>query len=285
MLYLPQAQGELNWHVTNFSSARPAPGGGGTTVTPGNNTKGSWVECLSGATVAREVFSLSLYVNNSAVAGQSRDAILDVGIDPTGGSNYTVIIPNLIVSNAGAATFSPRGHNYRFPIRIPAGSSIAVRMSVNNATVGTARVYMRAFGGPRDRREVKFGTHVTAYGITAASSNGTAVTSGTTSEGAWTALGVVARDEWYWQLGVGCSGTGFTTQLYHADLAIGDASNKQIVIDELPILFGSSANDIAKMPTDDGFFKATAGQTIYGRLWCSSTPPAGLSMSAYGLGG
>jgi len=283
MLYVPSGP-EFDWHVSNVSSTRPAANMG-TSVSPGNNTKGSWAECIGGGPMTREGYMLSLYVNTLSAASISRDAIMDVGIDPAGGTNYSVLIPDLLVSNAATATFSPRGVHYRFPIRIPAGSSIACRMSVNNASMGSARVVMKVQGSPRDRRLLKYGTHVTAYGVTAASSNGTAVTPGTTSDGTWTSLGTISRDEWYWQVGFGCSTTPLVTGLYHIDLAIGDGTNKIIVVEDLPALMGSGNNDMAKLPQDDGFYKALAGQTIYCRMQCSGTPVANISAAAYGLGG
>jgi hypothetical protein len=259
----------------------------GATVTPGNNSKGSYAQVASA--IARDALFISVNINTNNAAA-SRDTIIDIGIDPAGGTSYSVLIPDLLGTSAagmgGLATTSGVGIWYHFPLWIRAGSSIGARASVNNATVGTLRVRSIVMGSPKHPRSVRVGTKCTAHGITAASSSGTAVTSGTTSEGAWTSLGAIALPEWWWQLGMGCNDATMSAVNYFADLGIGDATNKFVVIENENIAT-SAAETLMKEGRMLGceFEAPASGNNVYGRLQCSATADASLSMAAYGVSG
>lgn len=283
-LWVPSGANAYNWSFSSVSATRPAAALG-TTVTPAQNAKGSYVEVLSSANLSRDVYGLLINVNSNSASAAARDTIMDVGVDPAGGTSYSVLIANLLVSCAAPYNIGNGGVWYFFPIWVKSGSSVAVRSSVNNATVGTHRCFMVALGSPRDRRQIKVGTYVEAIGITAASSSGTAVTAGTTSEGAWTSLGTTARASWFWQFGFGVNDSTMSALAYHCDLGIGDASNKAIVI-ENALVTTTSSEQLNNMPTTADCVKpAPSGITVYGRAQCSGTADASLSMAGYALGG
>lgn len=73
---------------------------------------------------------------------------------------------------------------------------------------------------------------------------------------------------------------------YFADLGIGDASFKFPVI-ENEMIITSTSEVVARMGTCLAceFDAPASGQTVYGRLQCSGTADAALSMAAYALGG
>jgi hypothetical protein len=284
-LWVPRGAAEFGWSVSNIDAVRPASAMGAT-ITPAQNAKtGAYAEVLSAAILSEDCFGLLINFNNNFVTATNRNTICDIGVDPAGGTAYSILIPDLLASDASTLN-AASGQFYYFPIWIRAGSSVAVRASVAAATVGTLRCYMRVFGRPRDPRMAKVGTYVTAYGVVAASSQGTAVTSGTTSEGAWTSLGTISRRAWWWQLGMGISDASITANgIYHADLSVGDASNKRIVIADQPYTIPASTEQIATPGcTENCGYEVNSGN-VYGRLQCSGTADSGLSMVAYGLGG
>jgi hypothetical protein len=275
----------FGWSFDQVGATRIAAAWGAT-VTPAQNAKsGAWAQLLSAANVSKDVFGIWISFNSNATSTAARDTIVDIGVDPAGGTSYTVLIPDLLASSAAPATTSSGGIHYFFPIWIKAGSTVAARASVNNATVGTLRARARIVGEPRRLDNVRVGTKVKAYGITAASSTGTAITAGTTSEGAWTSLGTIAAGDnpWFWQLGMGVNNGTITAVAYTGDLGIGDASNKAIVI-ENRVWNGSTTEQF----WDDGvcdqsYYQAQDGDIVYGRLQASGTAITGLSLAAYGV--
>ena len=115
----------------------------GTSVTPGNNTYGSYAALISGASVTDDAHGILININSVSTSTAAKDCIVTIGIDPAGGASYTAFIEHLLCSCAGAyasAQCGAGGVNYYFPVRVPSGSSIAAKASVNNATVGTVRV-------------------------------------------------------------------------------------------------------------------------------------------------
>jgi len=284
MLWTPKGLVGYGWSFSSTGTTRPTAAWG-TSVTPGNNTMGTYAQVLTAANVAKDVFGLGIQFNSNAVSAAARDTLVDIGVDAAGGSSYTVLIPTLSASSAAPAIGAfGSGLKYFFPIYIKAGSTVAVRASVNNATVGTLRCGLRIFGAPRDLRNVTVGTKVIAYGVTTATSTLTAVTPGTTSEGTWTSLGTVATGDtpWYWQYGVGVNQGTITATAYSGDLGIGDGSNKAIVGEDR-VWQGTTTEQWYDNGGSEGYYQAAAGDTIYGRLQCSGTAITGLSMGAWGM--
>lgn len=281
-LFVPHAANSFEWWTSN-NTGRPSAAMG-TSITPGNNTMGSYTQLLAGASVTQDVFGILIQINSNAVAAAARDTLVTIGVDPAGGTSYTDTIQNLLGSCAAPNTFG--GINYYFPLWIRAGSSIAAKASVNNATVGTLRVYTQVLGQPTNPEAIKVGTYVDSFGVTTGSSNGTTVTSGTTSEGSWTTLATsTSRSCWWWQLGMGCNDSTMAALVYAADLGIGDGTTKRVVVNDM-LAFADSSERLSYGPYTFGCeFDAAAGVNVYGRLQCSGTADSGLSLAAYGLGG
>jgi hypothetical protein len=197
----------------------------GTSVTPGaSNVKGSWTQLLTA--LAEDVYRVRLHLNSGGLSGFNRATLVDIGIDLAGGSSYGVLIPDLIGACAGPALVNQAGGGgivYDFPLRVPAGATVGARAAVNNAGASTIRVRIEAYGRPRDARAARAGTVVSAYGITAASSDGTSVTPGTTSEGARTEIGTIGPEEpWAWQVMASVNNNILGGASYTVDLGIGN---------------------------------------------------------------
>jgi hypothetical protein len=257
----------------------------GTSVTPGNNSYGSYASVIAGASVTDDVFGIYIQVCANTTSTAARDTILTIGLDPAGGTSFTDTINHLLVSCAGLyfGAASGPGVSYFFPLFIKAGTSIGAKASVNNATVGTLRCSVRLLCQPSRPELVRVGSFVTTFGDTVASSTGTAVTAGTASEGTYTQLGsALASPLWFWQLGVGANSGTMENNALHADLGLGDASNKRTIITN-DDTFTTSAE--ALIATHVGAYaNGATGDLVYGRLQHAGSG-AYYSMMAYGVGG
>lgn len=269
------------WRVSSISSTRPAAAMG-TSVTPAQNAKGSWSAAILSNT-AEESCLVHIGINAAAANATAKDCIVDIGVDPANGTSYSVVIPDLLASCAGPYSVYSGGLHYWFPLRIPKGSSIAARASVNNATVGTLNVIVRLMGRPRNVLAWRTGSKVVAYGITAASSRGTTVTAGTTSEGTWTLLGSPAECPWFWQVGFGCNDSTMSALQYHMDLGIGSSTSNVRVVFEDILVHSNASEQVGIVSQPGGWMTMKDGENVYGRLQCSGTADSGLSMAAYGV--
>lgn len=285
MLWGPSGGADFLWQASNISSIQPAASIG-TTITPGaSNVKGSYATVLSGATVAFDVCGMLINFNSNSTAATARDTTVDIGVDPAGGTSFTVLAPDLLASCASTLALGP-GVNYYFPIWAKAGSSIGARAAVNNATAGTLRCVITVFGKPRDPKQARVGSKIISVGV-GVSSNGTAVTPGTTSDGTFTQLTAsLAQDCWWWQLGMGVNDSTMTSgNMYSADLAYGSSTTVNAIIIRDQVWVIPDANEsLCNIPSLEGgerFVKNGSG--IYVRSQCSGTSDSAISYAAYGV--
>lgn len=272
---------EFGWRLTTDASRPANPFG--EVFTPGNNTYSAWATLIAGASVPYAVRAIEIVVNNYYASAAARDLIVDIGVDPAGGTSYTALLTGLLATSAVYLSAACVGLRYHFPVFIPAGSSIGVRGSANSASGASCRAYAKLWGQPsRPELLPPFGGFQ-ALGVTPASSSGTAITPGTTSDGAWTSLGTLARDAYWWQMGFGLNNSVQNNLTYFADLAVGDASNKKMLIENA--VMTTSSNEIVgwELPAHC-WGRGRAGETVYARMQCSGTPDSGLSVSAYAIG-
>lgn len=253
----------------------------GTALTPGNNTYGSYVQVL--AATSAETYLMRIVINAFAVSAAARDALVTIGIDPAGGTSYVDFITDLMASCAHTYTSGPVV--YEFPIRVPAGATLAAKASVNNATVGTGSVAIELWGAPSRPELVKAGSFVQTFGAVAASSRGTTVTIGTTSEGSWTQIGsALTVPLWHWEWGMGANNTTILGNGIHVDVGIGDASNKKIVINNAYV--NTTTVETITKPASARPGLGAVGDIVYVRGQCGpSTPDAAASFIVYGVGG
>lgn len=276
----------MQYTCGDFLGTRPSNTAWGVSLTPGNNAySGTWTPILTAATITRDLFGLLIYFSGAQSSGATRDLIAKVGIDPAGGTAYNEVISHLLASCAPNPA-NGGGIYYYFPLWIKAGSQIAVDGSVNNVTVGTFRCSMMGVGDPVDPRSAKVCTFVETIGANAAASNGTAVTAGGASEGAWTSLGTTAKDTWWHQAGFGCSSATMNGGAYAMELGVGDGTTggTDIMLRDAHVLT-STAESINFGPhMFNNSRKVVGGSTVYGRAQCSTTADTGTSMIAYCAG-
>ena len=280
MLYNPPQSWGMR--ISNTSAQRISSSWG-SGVTPGVAPSfGSWATLISGSSVPSDIYEVDIMVHAGSTSATTRNVLMDIGIDPGGGTSFTTIIPYLLCGHAGQ-------HNsgapifYRFPLYIPAGASIGARAMGTAATA--FYVSLTALGKPSNPDAICCGTKVVSFGETTASATGTTVTAGTTSEGAWTQLGsALTVPLWWWQVGITATDTTMTAQGYTLDLGIGDSSNKQIALLDVFVSFTASESIFNACAVQNGALQAAVGGLVYGRVQCAGTADSELSMMAWGLG-
>lgn len=256
----------------------------GVTVTPGNNTYGSYATVL-GTPLASDAYAIEIMIQAIAVSAAVTDSLTTIGIDPAGGTAYTDTINHLVTSGAGGSN-AGSAIRYFFPLKIPAGSTIGAKGSINNATVGTQAVAVKLWTKPTKPEYMpKYGTYVTTFGADTANSAGTSVTAGTASNGTYTQLGTAVVDAplFFWNFGYhpkndiswGAPGN-------RADLAHGDATTK------IPIIlqqesYTNTAESVAVVNSGE-YRVVPVGSLIYTRIWSGNADTA-FGAIAYGVGG
>lgn len=274
-----------SWGIAMPSLAdgtRPSITAQGVTLTPGNNTYPAYTEIMSDTLVTDEAFLIDICFNGGNTITANRDMIVTIGFDFSGGTTYTDMeINHLLASCAAPLGAGNVGYWYRFPLRIPAGTSIAAKASVNNATVGQVSVYCVLYGKPSRPELVRAGTFVRTYGAVTGSSKGTTITPGTTSEGAWTDLGTLADDIWAWEFGYGTDDATISSAAVFVDIGVG--STQKVVIPNA--LIGLNTTEAISKPLALFNGDAKSGEHVHGRAQTSTAVDTTVSLIAYGVGG
>lgn len=97
---------------------------------------------------------LMLSVAGVSTSGLAMGALMDLLVDPAGGTSWSTLISDLLVGGRGSAAFnsgpvSPAA--YHFPLWIPAGATLGARIRrQHGSTPPTARVAALAMGGNRN---------------------------------------------------------------------------------------------------------------------------------------
>ncbi len=269
----------------------------GTAVTPGAIlTYGAYaqVPVMNGATTATsdDSWEVEIGINSVGITTVARDCIVTVGWDPAGGTNYgadkTTRIDHLLCSCAAGYMGGAGGLGgtvpYNFKLRIPAGSTVAAKAMVNSANLTAINVYIKLRCRPSRSDIVYRGSYVDTYGISVAGASGTAVTPGTTTRGAYVSLGALTDTYYQWEYGMGCNNGTMSNLGYEVDIAIGDATNKDVVI-EGAVYTSSSAETLIKQAGNARTAIAGVGSTVFCRAQCNATPNTGISVAAYAVGG
>ena len=276
MLFVPNGANSFGLIQSSVGTTR-INAAQGTSVTPAVGSKGAWAQVI--ASLTDEVYGLLININSNFGSAASRNSVIDIGVGAA--ASELVLIPNLIAGNA--ITYNAGGGLwYYFPVSIPAGTRIAVRAQGSVATA--FRVYVQAMQRPLQPAMMKRVAFVEAIGMTLP--QGTAVTSGTTNKGSGTLLGTTTLDCWFWQLGVQVSSadTSHNAVGYHIDLAEGNGTNYNILMQDVPFLTTTSEAAVNLPWSVSCETPRPAGRSIYARAQGSGTTDP-LFITAYGAGG
>jgi hypothetical protein len=238
----------------------------------------------SAANIAQNVYGFLVTVTSGFLSANQKDHLLDIGVDPAGGSSYTAIINNIVCGQTAAVG---NGKTFYFPMFIKSGSSVAARVQGSNATAGTVRIAMIFYGQPSNPEVVLVGQYSETIGAITGSA-GVAFTPGTGAESSWVSLGTTTRSLWWWQLCVQVSNATITAHYVHVDLAYGDATNPIPIIQNLFMFYGGTTEDQRQANYQamlEGFCEVPAGAALYVRGWSDAAPPSGYNAVAVGVGG
>jgi len=229
LITLGAPRSHFQWRYTNQSGPSTTPG---TSVTPGaSGSEGSWTQIASAANIAENVHGLYLWITGGATSTASKPHLLDIGVDPAGGTSYTAIVSNLECGGSGTA--AQGGVDMFLPLFIPAGSQVAVRVQGQNATAGTVRVCAIFYGKGRHPEAGRSFRKSETLG-TVAGSSGVAVTPGTSgAEGAWVQIGTTGFRWRYCLPTFQLDDASTNAQQIFFDVAYGDASNKVIIAENV----------------------------------------------------
>ena len=284
-LYVPIGS-DFRWQLSNEQGVRPTAAHG--TLLTANataNTMSAWTQIFTAAQVVNDVYGVQINFNNGASNNQIRNFLVNFGVDNTGGTAYDIKIPYLLASNASPYTSNGSGIWYYFPLFIRAGSSIAMQMQGSTGAT-TTNAYVTLFGQPRRPDAIRTGSKVISFGESIAASRGTAITMGTTAEGAWTQLGTaITQRLWWWQLGYASNDSSMSAASIHLDLSAGNAANKKLLVEDAVVTTNTS-EQISNLPVAVGSGGQVAiGDIIYGRAQSSGSADTTPNMMAWGLGG
>ena len=284
MLYTPrqpyQAFTYDNWGANPATTI-------GTSVTPGaSSVEGAWTQVASAANIAQDIYGFYLMVHSGATSTAAKNHVLDVGVDPAGGTAYTAIITDLVCGASPALLTVAGNREHYFPFFIKAGSSVAVRISGSNATAGTVRVAMRFYGRISAQEYFPAGTYSESYGVSG--TNGTSITPGNAADGAWTQVGTTTNPIWWWQLGYQINNGTITAEYTYFELGVGDATNKKSVF---TVMHGGTTGETCGLAAQTqllwhaAYQPVPAGTGVYVRARCNNAPDTGYQVGVIGIGG
>lgn len=282
-LYVPQGQ-DFQWQYSNMSATRPSTAGFGTTITSGTaNTMGAWVQVVTGANMLNEGYGISIVFSNGFTSAAIRNTLVNVGVDPAGGTNYTIKIPYLVAGHANTYALGPI--NYYFPLYIPKGASVALQSQGTTAS-GVVSAFVTVYGQPRRPDAVRCGSVVTQFGAVTATSSGTTLTLGTTAEGTWTQIGTATTSAyWWWQMGYTCLDTTMTASAIHFDIGAGNATFKKILLQDIVVRTTATEQVSIDPHVVTAYNNVATGDIIYVRGQSAATADTSPGVIVYGLRG
>jgi len=258
----------FNWWYSLQTTPSTTPG---VLVTPGSGSKGAYVQLASGANLAKDSYALALWVNAGSTSTGIRDLLLDIGLDPAGGTSYSQTggINNIYAPQSSNAVDG--GRWFYFPLWIKAGTSVGVCGQANDAS--TVRVAAWFYGQPTNPEFAVAGQYSETLGVSG--NGGTPFTCGNSAAwGSWTSLGTTTKSCWHWTLAWGHNVGTTTAQMYFAELAVGDGSNYKTILPCQPMFNPGTTEKSGNGPTPAfccGYWEVPAGATLYVRGSASGT--------------
>lgn len=259
----------------------------GTAVTPNQNdiANATYAELIDGALVTADCQDIEIVVAQVSVSAAARDCLVTIGMDPSAGTTYTDTISNLVCGPAsrGGGGDGQGAVFFRFPLRVAAGTSIAAKASVNSATLAAIRVYCILRGKPSHPELIRTGSVVTTFGANTATSAGTAVVPGTVARGSYVQMGsATARPYFYAEFGFGVNDATMNQAQIAVDIAHGDATNKNIIIQEAGVWLQNI--ECVSKPAQGQYCSIATGDLIYARSQSSNSANDGESIAVYLVG-
>jgi len=279
VLHVPTGANTYCLTTPSWGTTRPNTANG-TSVTPAVGSYGTAVQL--GSDLTQDAYGILINVNTNFASTSSRNTVVTIGIDESGGTSPTDKITGLICGGSSAYTRNGGGNWYYFPLFIPAGSAIFAKAQ---GSVTTAiRVGCVTFGMPSNPAAIRKGSFVESIGVSAP--GGTTIVPGTTSDGSWTSMGTTTLRTWWVQFGiqVATADTAWTLAAIHVDVAVGDGSQFDIIIQDANFCT-DSGEYVGNPPLTAGVeWDIPAGSTLYMRAQSSAALDS-YNAAVYVLGG
>ncbi len=212
----------------------------GETIT-GDSTahvKGAWTQ-IQAALPFNGFFAAITAKDVRTASSTETKVVCDIGVDPAGGTSYTVYVPNILFGyvQSGSNLYSSFG----VPVFIPAGSTVAARIQ-GLLTSETARIGAFIYGGTPPDEPFPIQGPVIDYGVTTSSSSGVNPTNALADiEGAWTEI-IDATTHPHRGVSVALQGdsTTLSTTRGLVDIAIGAGGSEVPLYEGVYYVAGSS---------------------------------------------
>ena len=285
MLYTPKLS-RFSFTYDNWG-ANPSDTPGTSVISGSSDAEGSWTQVAAHINLTQHIYAFSLRVSNVFFANSLRDMLLDVGVDPAGGTAYSAIISNICCGSLDDNITGSSAAQFLFPFYISSGSTVAVRAQCNSASAPTPRVAMK-FYGSQSRPEMFPVGHFSETIGTIVASSGVLFAPGNAADGSWVLLGTTSKDMWWWQLSDQLSNSAHTAEFTYIDLGFGDGSNKHVI---MRLQHTSTTAEERKHVIEpnlnfmEAYCPLPSGTNIYVRGRCSDAPDTGYTALAIGIGG
>lgn len=228
-----------------------------------SNTKGAWVEIVASAPF--DVGALLMTIN---FGGAVYDYLLDIGIGAAGSEQ--VLFPDLLLSGRVVPTGGLPQKTLTLPLRIPAGSRIAIRQQSSTNTSSNVMIAVHLLPASWFGESARV---VTAYGVNAADSGATSVDPGATAntKGAWSQISAATvRDHRGLLMAVGNQvNTVQTAAFFMYDIGVGAAGSEQVLVPNLHHYF--AANETIAPAYNYLPVRVPVGSRLAVRAQCSIT--------------
>lgn len=273
--------------LSTVDGVAPAAGNG-TAVTPAQNTYGTAVTLISGANLTYDCCELTINVNSIGITTTSRNGVVGIVTDPSGGTTFGSPIVDLVCGPAHA--YAANGNSggggvwFRFPLWIKSGTTIGAVAAVNSATLTAVRVSAMVRGRPSYPAGIYVGSYIDQFGVTLASSSGAAITQLTVTDGTFAQIGSNLTRPLHWfQFGYAIDDATMTNNTLHVDVGIGDATNRKIVVQNAPV--HTAAIETISWGINDGWGNGAIGDGIWVRAQGNTATDSNNSIAVYGVGG
>ena len=262
----------------------------GTSLTPANGSKSAWTGL--GSALANDSYGLYLGFYGQSMTNQDNTLLVDLGVDPAGGTSFNVKIANLLIDGpvvTGSFQDEP-SFVFFFPLFVKAGSTIGMRSQIKGATLNTFSGFWRSICKPDHPELWKTGSFVDTVGVDTANVKGTTLTNGSpdnTTYGAWTSLGTAPRDAWWLQGGLNTVSTGNNNSAI-VEFSVGSQPTapapRKIKQGYQSAASGADAHRTMPWPTPLSAVYCPASTTIYARFKQRVTNTITQCAAAYLLG-
>lgn len=283
MLHATNGWGKI---ISSVDGTRPTTAFGASVVPLTNSTLGLYTTLLAGASVTDDVYGIEININNVGQTTVARDCLATLAFDPAGGTTFTDFVDLLCGSASQYAGLtgggSGGGARFWFPLWIKAGTTIGMRGSVSTVDVTAFNAFVKLYCKPSRPELIWCGQKIEQLGVVVASSTGTSVTAGTTSEGTWTSIGTTTRNHRFYEFGFGLADTASSSNGYHVDISIGDASNKHPII--LDAYAGTTTAEMATKTMCPTWAESKSGDIVYARTQVGPSSTDSTTIAIYAMG-